>query len=177
MAKQDNKYFPYKNHLYLIIGIIVILLIGWYIASWLNIKNEEKLSASYLVKTNTITYSIDDLKEISSIFQESPSEYFVYISYTGEESVYKLEKRLKKVIDDYNLKDEFYYLDITSLKDDENTLNKLNKEFDTDKIINYPCILYFKDGQIKDIIVDKNNVFDYNKFVNLLKDNTYEKAI
>ena len=69
MAKQDNKYFPYKNHLYMIIGIVVILLIGWYIASWLNIKNEEKLSASYLVKTNTITYSIDDLKEISSIFQ------------------------------------------------------------------------------------------------------------
>ncbi len=177
MAKQGNKYFPYKNHLYLIIGIVVVLLICWYAASWLKVRKEEKLASSYLIKTNTITYSIDDLKEISSIFQESPSEYFVYISYTGEDAIYKLEKRLKKVIDDYNLKDEFYYLDITSLKDDENILNNLNKEFNTDLIINYPCILYFKDGQIADIIVDKNKVFDYNKFINLLKDNTYEKAI
>ena len=175
MAKK-GKYFPYKNYLYLLIGIVVLLLLGWYIASWLKVKNEEKLSTSYLVKTSTITYTIDDLKEVDSVLQESPSEYFVYISYTGNEDIYKLEKKLKKIIDDYHLEDEFYYLDITSAKDKKETLDKLNKMFNTDEITNYPCIIYFRDGNIEKVIVDKNDVFDYNKFINLLKDNAFEKA-
>ena len=176
MLKQNNKFFPYKHYLYFIIGIVVALLIGWYIYSWITIKKEEKLSSSYLLKTNTITYSIDTLKEISSISQEAPTEYFIYISYTGSDAVYKLEKKLKKIIDDYNLKDEFYLLDITSIKNNEDTLDKLNDKFNTTKIINTPCILYYKDSALKEILIDKNGIFDYNNFINLLKDNAYEKA-
>ena len=176
MAKKSGKYFPYKNHLYVILGIIFILLLCWYITSWVKIKKEERLSTSYLLKTNTISYHLDDLKEISSVLQESPNEYFIYISYTGNEDIYKLEKKLKHLIDDYNLKDEFYYLDITSFKNDEDLLNKLGKSFNTKLITNTPCILYFKDNNLEEVIVDKNKVFNYNKFINLLKDNAYEKA-
>ena len=176
MAKKTNIYFPYKSYLHIIIGIIFLLLLMWYVASWIKVKNEEKLLTSYLLKTSTITYHIDDLKEVSSVLQESPTDYFVYISYTSDDDVYKLEKRLKRIIDDYNLKDEFYYLDITSIKDKENILDNLNKTFNTSIITNVPCIIFFKNGNIEDIIVDKNDIFNYNDFVSLLKDNNYEKA-
>ncbi len=177
MAKKTSIYFPYKSYLHLILGAILVLLLMWYVASWIKIKNEEKLLTSYLLKTSTITYHMDDLKDVSSGLQESPTDYFVYISYTGDENIYKLEKRLKRIIDDYSLKDEFYYLDVTSIKDKDNYLDDLNKTFNTNIISNVPCIIYFKSGNIEDIIVDKKGVFEYNIFVNLLKDNTYEKAI
>ena len=32
----------------------------------------------------------------------------------------KFEKKLKKLIDNYNLKDEFYFVNVTNIKDDEN---------------------------------------------------------
>ena len=174
---KSSTYFPYKNYLYLIMGIVIFLLLLWYAVSWIKVRNEEKLATSYLIKTNTVSYTIDDLNEINSVLSESPSEYFIYISYTGNEDIYKLEKKLKKVIDNYNLKDEFYYIDVTKIKDNDSLLNNLNKIFNTDKIVNIPCIIYYQNNEIKDIILDNKNIFDYNKFINLLKDNAYERAI
>ena len=67
-------------------------------------------------------------------------------------------------------------MDITSIKDKENILDTLNKTFNTSVITNVPCIIYYKSGNIENVIVDKKGIFNYNEFVNLLKDNSYEKA-
>ena len=177
MKKQNktNKYFPFKSYVYgLIIAIVIILLI-WYLAAWYKVKNEDRLIKSYLVNTNTVTYEIDDLKEIVQVLKESPSDYFIYISYTNNEGIYKLEKKLKKIIDAYELKDAFYYININDYLDDQNIYNELNNIFSTNKIKNAPCILYFEDNELIRVIQKNDGIFNYNDFTNLLKENGYEK--
>ena len=173
--KKSNKYFPLKNYIYGALIFITIILLAWYIISWYNVKQTEKLMTSYLVTSNTVTSEIKDLNEIVQVLKESPSEYFVYISYNNNEDVYKLEKKLKKIIDNYNLKDEFYYINITDYLEDDDVYTKLNNAFNTTQIKNAPCILYFKNNQLEEVIINKVDVFDVSDFTTLLEEYEYEK--
>ena len=177
MQKKNNstKYFPLKNYIYGLLIILAIAFLIWYIISWYNIKKTEKLMTSYLVSSSTVTYEIKDLNEIVQVLKESPSEYFVYISHTNDEEVYKLEKKLKKIIDNYSLKDEFYYINTSDYQTDENLYTKLNDTFNTTQIKNTPCILYFKNNQLEEIIYNQNTIFDAEKFTKLLEKYEYEK--
>ena len=170
---KNSRFFGIRHYVYVALGVLAIVFLCWYVASWYKVKKEERLLHSYLIKTNTISLEVDDISEIPQMLKELPSEYFIYISYTGDEEIYRLEKRLKKVIDSYDIADTFYYINVTDEK--KNVEMKLNDIFSTTKISNIPCILYFKNNELKDIIVEKDKVFDYNDFINLLKDNDYEK--
>lgn len=176
MIKKRNKYFSIKNYYTIIFICLGTLLLTWYVISWQQVKTKEKFLTSYLITTNTLNNEIKDLKEIEQILSESPTRYFVYISYTQDESIYKLEKKLKKLIDNYEIKDEFYYINVTNQVENANLINELNKKFDTQSIENIPCILYFENGQLKETLLDKNKVFDYSKFEKLLKEKKYEKS-
>lgn len=174
---KNNKYFSTKHYVYAALLFIAIILIIWYALSWYNVKKQERLMNSYLVTTSTVTYEIKDLSEIVQVLKESPSEYFVYISYNNDEEIYKLEKKLKKIIDEYNLKDEFYYINVTDIKDDENLYTRLNDSFNTTQIQNVPCILYFKNNQLFKVIIEKDKVFNVNDFKDVLTKNEYERII
>lgn len=163
-----------KNYLY-IYAIILIFLITWYILSWINVKKDEQLMTSYLLTTNTINYEINDIDEISQILTESPETYFAYISYTNDEEIYKLEKNLKTIIDDYAIKDEFYYINISNYLKNKDVYTILNETFKTDQINNCPCFIYIKDRQIKNIINSKDKLFDYKDVEKILASQSFEK--
>ena len=177
MAKKNknSKYFSLKHYVYLGIAFLAIIFIIWYIISWHNVKQTEKYLNSYLITTNTIQYEIKDITEIIQVLKESPSEYFVYISHTEDENIYKLEKKLKKIIDDYNISEAFYYVNINNYLDNDNIYNELNEIFNTTKINNEPCILYYKNNELNSIIIKDEGIFDYNDFIKLLTNNDYEK--
>ena len=141
----------------------------------INFKKEEKLMNSYLITSNTLSVEIKDLSETIQVLKESPSEYFVYISYTNDEKVYSFEKKLKKLIDNYNLKDEFYFVNVTNIKDDENFYSEINNTFNTKLINNIPCILHFKNNELKKVIYNKDLNKTYTNFENLLKENEFDK--
>ncbi|MBQ6841282.1 MAG: hypothetical protein IJO63_04115 [Bacilli bacterium] len=172
---KSDKYFTIRHYIYGALIFIAIILLIWYILSWYNVKQTEKLMNSYLVTTSTVTYEIKDLTEIVQVLKESPSEYFVYISYNNDEDVYKLEKKLKNVIDEYNLKDEFYYINITDEIEDKDIYTRLNDAFNTTQIKNAPCILYFKNNQLEKVIIEDNKVFNVDDFKDLLTEYEYEK--
>ena len=171
MAKKKSKKnnINFKKLFYFIIGFLLIIFLIWYIISWKNVKKEEKLMNSYLITSNTLSVEIKDLSETIQVLKESPSEYFVYISYTNDEKVYSFEKKLKKLIDNYNLKDEFYFVNVTNIKDDENFYKEINNTFNTKLINNIPCILHFKNNELKNKTAtpSKNlyirNVNDYSR--------------
>ena len=93
MAKKKSKKnnINFKKLFYFIIGLLLIIFLIWYIISWKNVKKEEKLMNSYLITSNTLSVEIKDLSETIQVLKESPSEYFVYISYTIDEKVYSFE--------------------------------------------------------------------------------------
>lgn len=173
MAQTKTRRIPKKNYVVAIAVVVVVVLLTLYIFQWKKVYDEGKISTSYLIKSNTISNEMKDLDEIESVFTEAPTEYFVYISYVNSEEVYNLEKDLKEVIDDFNLKDNFYYLNATSLMKETDYLEKINKAFGlTDqKITKLPTILFFRDGKLAtDGIVKRedNQIIQASDFRQLL---------
>lgn len=146
---KNQKYISPKNYIYALLILIGGILIALYFFEWYQVKQEEKLMSSYLITSNTIESNIKDLESLSQITQEAPSSYFIYIGYTGSEEVYNLEKELKRVIDKFKLNDEFYYLDVTELKNNNDKyLEEINNNLGIDTLERVPAIIYVKEGKI-----------------------------
>jgi len=139
----------FKKYLYAFLILIGGILFTLYMFEWYQVKREEKLMTSYLITSNTIQSSIEDLDSLNQIRQEAPTDYFMYISYTGNEEVYNLEKELKRVIDKYKLNDIFYYVDLTDLKNNnENYLNDVKNKLQIKELDKLPVIIYVSEGKI-----------------------------
>ena len=181
-TKEENKQVAQaksrisRKSIYIIIGVILVLiLVGIYIYRIQAIREEEKLSTSYLLSSGTVSLEIKNLDEVSQILSESPTEYFVLITYTGNEDNYVLEEGIKPIIDDYKLSDSFYYLNIESIMDSDNYLTRLNNAFNTNEITTVPIILYYRDGVLVDTVTrDDDNVINAGDFQKLLDIYEYE---
>lgn len=148
-------------------SIVGIVLVAIYCYKWHQVNIQKKYLNSYLVETGTINLEMTDINEINSVLLETPSYYFIYISYTKDEDVYNFEKKLKPIIDNYDLRNNFYYINITDIKEkNKNYREDIARELhiDIEKINKIPTILYFKDGKL----VGKE-ITDIDEFENLLK--------
>lgn len=165
-----------RKKIYIIIGIIVVaILIGIYIYWLQGVRDEERYSTSYLLSSGTVSLEIKNLDEVDQILSESPTEYFVLITYTGAEETYNLEQDIKTIIDNYKLSDSFYYLNIESMMETDNYLTRLNNTFDTNMITTVPIILYFRDGQLVDTVTrNDDNIINAGDFQKLLDIYEYE---
>lgn len=168
-VKEAKNLFTSKNML-IFIGCILLLILVIFYTYRVNKNNEtEKYSTSYLVNTGTVSLEIKNLDEVNQILAESPNEYFVLITYTGNKDTYKLETGLKTLIDKYKLSDSFYYINIKDMLNEDNYLTRLNNAFETDKITKVPVILYYKDGKVQDIVHrNDNNIINASDFQKLL---------
>lgn len=170
-GKDMRAYLTSRNILIAAGIIFILLLLGVYVHRFNALQDKDKFNTSYLVETGTINLEIKNLNEVKQILTESPNEYFVLITYTGSKEEKSLEDGLKTIIDKYKLNDSFYYLNVQSIKDDEDLINKVNSAFDTDKIKAVPTILYYKDGKVIDVVKrdDKNmiNASDFQKLLDI----------
>lgn len=176
---KNERYVPLKNYVVSILIVCAIILLTWYGFAWYNVFKENKVSTSYLVKEKTISNEINDLNELDDVFSEAPASYYVYVSYTGSEDVYNMEKDLKSVIVDYNLSNSMYFLNVTSIKDKKGYIDDINSALKLDgnkKISQVPTIIYYKDGVALDIINrSDNNIMNVGDFQKLLDVNKIEK--
>ena len=148
-----ERYINPRNYLYAALMLVGGILLVFLIFNWYNSKKEEQLLVSYLISSNTIESSIDDLDSISLIKQEAPSSYFIYMSYTKDETIYNFEKDLKKLIDKYKLNDIFYYVDLTKLKENnDNYLNLIKESLGLKELSKLPALVYVKDGEVKEVL-------------------------
>lgn len=178
MPKKDKK-ISSKNYLYAFLILLGAILFTLYIFSWYQVKKEEKLMYSYLITTNTLDSTISDLESIDEVINEVPESYFIYFSYTGDEEVYKLEKSLKRVIDQYRLNDSFYYVDMTKYMEDNDYLDKLKDKFKLSKLERLPVIIYVQNGIVsEDNILDGNytKILDAKDFSDFLEKNNFTKV-
>ncbi len=174
-VKKNERYVPLKNYVLAVVIVVVMFLLTWYGFAWYKVLKENRIATSYLVKEKIISNEIKDLKEVSAVFSEAPSTYYIYVSYTGSEEIYNMEKDLKDLINDYNLNDSMYYLNVTDIKDDKDYLNKINESLNLEskKVESVPTVIYYKDGKVIDIIKrnDDNimNVGDFQKLLDINK--------
>ena len=169
-----KKYNPFKSYIIMTITLIIIVGIAFYAYKWYEVYQKEQTRESYLMKTNTISMQITNLGDFDTILMEAPNEYYIYISYTGSKDVLNLEKKLKKVIDNYGINDIVYYVDTTHMK---NTyIDKINSALNIN-LETTPAIIYVKDNTATDdnIIQSKKEIIKANDFEELLKRNGIEK--
>ena len=175
---KNERYIPLKNYLIAFGIVIAIILITWWACAWYNVHKDKKLSESYLISQKIISQEIDELSEIDDILSEPYSTYFIYISYTGSEEIYNMEKEIKDIIVDYKLSDKLYYLNVTNIKEDKDVIDKINEALhlegkDVEKI---PTILYIKDGVVIDVITRQDNrIMEKGDFEKLLEVNNIQK--
>lgn len=166
-AKYKNKSSVSRKYIIYLIIILGVIFIALYVNKWHQVKEQEKYLNSYLVSSNTISLEMTDIKEINSVLSETPSYYFVYIGYTKDKSVYNLEKKLKPLIDEYNLQNNFYFINVTNIKEkNKNYKSDIATELkiDDDYIKKVPVILYFRNGSLV------NNAYNAKDFEGLLKE-------
>lgn len=164
----NKKSLPIKGIGFTLLIILGIVLLGLYFYKWYQVKEDEKYLQSYLISTNTINLEMNDIKEIKTVLSESPTNYYIYIGYKKDESVYRLEKDLKPLIEEYDLQNSFYFIDVTDIKNNnKNYKEDIAKELNIskNKITNVPIILYFKDGKLA-----SDGVTNSKDFEKLLKD-------
>ena len=178
-VKKNERFVPIRNYVIVFFVIVGVIALVWYAFCWHKVIKENRLSTSYLIKSKTVSNEIQGLDGLNDVLLEPPDSYFLYISYTGNESVYNMEKELAVLINQYKIGDAFYFLNITEIKDDKNLVDKVNEalELDTKKVKQVPTIIYYVDGKVVDLVVkEDNNIMDIGDFQKLLDRNKIEKG-
>ena len=82
---------------------------------------------SYLVNTAAVKKeNVIKLNDAKDKFKNLKGDYFIYLSYTDDTEVYKLEKKMKKLIDKYKLSDKFYYINVDNEMKEKDSLELIN---------------------------------------------------
>jgi hypothetical protein len=177
-VKKNERYIPIKNYVLAAVIVVVMILLTIYGFAWYRVLKENKVSTSYLVKEKIISNEIKGLDEVNDVFSEAPAKYYLYISYTGSEEIYNMEKDLKKVINSYGLNDLFYFLNVTEIKNEKDYIDSINETLSLkdQKIKQIPTIIYFNDGEVVDIVERyDNNIMNVGDFEKLLEINKVTK--
>ena len=162
---------PKKNYYILFIMIFVVVIITFSVASIIKGIKSEKINTGYINKyVSELQYS-----ELDNYLIEPASNTFIYLSYTGDEEVYNLETKLRKVINNYELQTNFIYVNVTDEMVNANFYDEINQKIDLDeKIKRLPVILYYKDGNLIDVVQGDGTIFNVADFQKML--DNYEIA-
>lgn len=185
MARKTSKKGNYNDtRKYLYIGGLI--LIAFFLISGIytlvNYETNYKFDTSYLVTTKTIkSDKVLNINNAKDTLIKVDGDYFIYVSYSGNSSVYDLEVNLKKVINSYNIGDKLYYLDISSIKNDADVVDKVNAYlgYRDAKVSKVPTIIYVNKNNIVKIenIISRedNNLMTVGDFQKLLDINDFSK--
>lgn len=170
---QIKKEIPFLNYIVAVIAIIWIVIIA-FLGVKMNEKHQEKLYDEGYFNHNIDKLSIkkSSINLIGEEIEQSSLEnIFVLFNYRGEEEHYRLEKDLEKVMKDYHLENNFYYVDIT---DYSGILNcdvtcMINQEMNTNYVTNLPAVVYIKNKEVIDVAQrEDQKILEAADFVKLL---------
>ena len=157
-----------RNYIKLGIIIFITIILTIIICNIYRNYNYNKENISYLSsKVSSISY-----KELPTAVTELSSNSFIYLSYTGNKNIYELEKKIRRVIKQYEIEDSFLYVDCNNIINEKHTISNLNEVINIENIT-LPAIIYFEDNIPIDYIDSKKGLFEIDSFKELL--NKYER--
>ena len=144
--KENTKQVPFKNYIYLFCILLGSILLLFYIYTWYETYNENKLYTSIMNKYLTVI----NYNELDNYITETPNA-ILYVSVLGDKKINRFEEQFKNNISNSNLRNNILYLDITN-EEKEEAMKKLN--IDT----NLPYLVVYTNGKITDTYsIEKNN--------------------
>ena len=137
----------------------------------------DKLHNSYLLTTSVIDKSHNvSLKDAKETFSKLDGNYFIYVSYTGDTNIYNLEKRMKNLINKYNLNDRFYYVNTDDYTFSDYYIEFINNYLGMKDafVVKVPTIIYVnRDNEVTySNIITRNddeimNIGDFQKLLDV----------
>lgn len=162
-----KKEIPSKNYYIVIIVTILVVLLMIFIRSfYLNYKSS-KLSESIFSSQMVNQIHMDDF----DFAVVEISDAILYVSYTGSNDIYSMEKRLFKEIENNNLTDKVIYLDVTDYKKNNRYINILKEKFPEIEyeINSAPLFIYIKDGKAVEAMSSDYKMIDFKTLDKLIK--------
>lgn len=160
MSKREK-----RNYIKLGIILLVTIIIAVVIANLYHNYDNNKANKSYISKY----VSSIQCKDLSNAMLELSGQNYLYISYTGNKNIFEMEKRLRKVLKQNDLEDNFMFVDCSSDINEENHVSYLKNLLTVgNRELVLPAIIYFKDVTPTDYIDSANGLIDEADFVQLL---------
>lgn len=168
--KTIKKIIPVSNYLIAAIIVVWVIIIA-YVGFELSRRHQENLYQEGYFIHEKIDIKKISLEEAKNVARDSIDATFILFNYRGYKETYQLEHDLLKILQDYHLEQNFYYVDLT---DETGTLNcdmtcVINTSMNVDKFKNVPAIAYYGRGSLVDIAQrDDQKVLEVADFVKLL---------
>ena len=146
---KNDRVISKKSYILYFTFVLVVIVLSIYISLWIKNYNSVKTSVSYL-ENKVLELNLNEF----SVGITEMNEAIVYIGYTGDSNIYKLEKDIYKKISKENLLNYFVYINVTDYDNyEEILLNELGNNIDK---IKAPSIIYFKNSYPVKIINSNN---------------------
>ena len=168
--KTIKKVIPLSNYLIAAIILVWIAIIA-YVGYELSRRHQENLYKEGYFIHEKIDIKKISLAEASTVAHDAKDAVFILFNYRGYEETYELEKELWRIMNDYHIEQNFYYVDLT---DENGTLNcdmtcVLNTGLHVTNFKNVPAIAYYERGTLIDVAQrEDKKVLEVADFVKLL---------
>ena len=145
---------------YIKLGIILTITIILTLSFSNLYRNYErnKISEGFISKY----VSVVKYNELASILTEMNSDTLLYISYVNDKDVYNLEKKIRKVLKNNELEDNFFFVDATNYINDSKIVTNLTSTLNiaSNESVVLPAIVYFKNNIPMDYIDSKADLIN-----------------
>lgn len=161
MSKKKGKNIKLSNYIKLFILFVIIVAVTFILRNLYISREENNLTTPIIrsVVTNEITAN-----DFYSYISENETG-LIYIGLPSNKECRKLEKDIKSYVNQ-NLKDKLIYLNLISIDEVKTFFNRLNSDYSYREVINvYPSFIYFKDGKIKDALIDNVSLDALKEFI------------
>lgn len=147
--KDEERKISSKNYVILVIILVSTVLLGFYL---FNSFKESDVNTSLMDNyIKLINYT-----EIKDYVTEN-RDVVIYSSVLKDKRIRNFEKNFRHVINKYELEDQIVYLNLTDLTLEERVDLSNTYNLDGKTIVDVPCLLIFKDGNLIDIYALKDN--------------------
>lgn len=147
--KDEERKISSKNYVILVIILVSTVLLGFYL---FNSFKESDVNTSLMDNyIKLINYT-----EIKDYVTEN-KDVVIYSSVLKDKKIRDFEKNFRHSINKYELEDQIVYLNLTDLTLEERVALSNTYNLDGKTIVDVPCLLIFKDGNLIDIYALKDN--------------------
>ena len=163
--QKNNRKISTRNYFIVLIVSVLTITLVLYARSFIIDYNETVNNVSIL-KDNTQSINLEDIEYSIPEIKES----IIYVSYTGNSEISKMEKKLYNKIKNTELKEKLIYLDITEYTNNNEYITILKNKFDPVKneINTAPIFIYIKDGKPVGAVSSELKLIDYTALKKLI---------
>lgn len=168
--KTIKKVVPISSYLIAAIIVVWVIIIA-YVGYELSRRHQENLyQEGYFIHENIDIKKIS-LEEAKNVSHNSTKATFILFNYRGYEETYDLEKDIWKIVQEYHLENDFYYVDLT---DENGSINcdlacVINTGLNHTKFKNVPVVAYYERGTLVDVAQREDvKILEAADFVKLL---------